>query len=679
MRRFFLFLILLLTTAPVATPAWAQDDQPRVHARLVAEDKAVAPGGTITVALEEKIAPGWHTYWKNPGDAGAPTDIAWTLPAGWKAGAIQWPRPKRLPVGPLMDYGYEGTPWLLSTLTAPADAKDPVTIKAHASWLVCQQICVPEDTTLTLNLPVGPQAPDPAVAKDFAAARALLPVVSPWKLTYSLGNTLDLYVAAPGLAATHPKSADFFPAGSGIIKNAAPQLVGYARDGLVLRLTPGTAVKGPLQGLLVLTSTDGSTQALEVSVPHGVVPPAEFSASGSGDLSLWLAMLFAFIGGLILNVMPCVLPILAMKALSLATHGQEGRGESFSYAAGAVLSFAVLGLGIVLLRAGGQSVGWGFQLQSPIAVAGFALLIFAVALNLSGLFEVGSVTAGEGLASRGGLSGAFFTGVLAVAVAAPCTAPFMAAALGFALTQGAVSALLIFVSLGLGFALPFLLLGLWPRLLSAIPKPGAWMLTFKQFLAFPMYAAAAWLVWVLAQEAGPRGVAIVLGAMVLLALAAWLWSITRNISARGRIIGALAALLVLVIALCGLAGLQGSAAAPAASTARAGEAYTAAKLASLRAAHRPVFVDATAAWCITCLVNEDAVLSRPSVKSAFAGKNVAYLVADWTNQNPQITQLLKDNGRSGVPLYLYYAPGAASPVILPQILTENTVLGALGG
>jgi thiol:disulfide interchange protein DsbD len=205
------------------------------------------------------------------------------------------------------------------------------------------------------------------------------------------------------------------------------------------------------------------------------------------------------------------------------------------------------------------------------------------------------------------------------------------------------------------------------------------MLTFKQFLAFPMYAAAAWLVWVLAQEAGARGVAIALGAMILLALAAWLWSITRNISARGRIIGAVAALLVLVIALCGLAGLQGSAAAPAASTARAGEPYTAAKLASLRAAHRPVFVDATAAWCITCLVNEDAVLSRPSVKSAFAGRNVAYLVADWTNQNPQITQLLKDNGRSGVPLYLYYAPGAASPVILPQILTENTVLGALGG
>jgi thiol:disulfide interchange protein len=683
---------LLLLALLLATPAAAQDapappaqdaPSPKVHARLVAEDKAVAPGGGITVALEEKIAPDWHTYWKNPGDAGAPTEIQWTLPPGWKAGPIQWPRPKRLPVGPLMDYGYEGTPWLLTRLTAPADATGTVTIKAAVSWLVCQQICVPEDAVLTLSLPVGKPEPDAAVAKAFADAKALLPVASPWKLTYSigsggaLGNTLDLYVAAPSLAAAHPTTADFFPATSGAIKNAAPQLTGYAKDGLVLRLVPGAKASGTLEGLLVLTSSDGSTQALEVSAPPGPVPAADFSSPASGDISLWLAIAFAFLGGLILNVMPCVLPILAMKALSLATHGENGRSESFAY--GAVLSFAVLGLAIVLLRSGGAAIGWGFQLQSPIAVAGFALLVFAVALNLSGLFEVGSVTAGEGLVSRGGLTGAFFTGVLAVAVAAPCTAPFMAAALGFALTQGALSALAVFVSLGLGFALPFLLLGIWPRALAFIPKPGAWMLTFKQFLAFPMYAAAAWLVWVLAQEAGPRGVALVLGAMILLALAAWLWSITRNASARGRIIGALAAIVVLVGALASLAGLQGSAGAPAVQSSKAGEPYTAAKLAGLRTANRAVFVDATAAWCITCLVNEDAVLSRSSVRHAFAAKNVAYLVADWTNQNPEITALLKENGRSGVPLYLYYAPGAKAPLILPQILTESGVLGALGG
>ena len=674
MKRLLFLMALLLA----AVPAFAQGTGTKVHARLVAEDKAIAPGGTMTVALEERIAPGWHTYWKNPGDAGAPTEIQWTLPPGWKAGPIQWPRPKRLPVGPLMDYGYEGTPWLLTSLIAPADATGPVTIKAAVSWLVCQQICIPEDTTLTLTLASGKQEPDPAVANDFASARALLPVASPWKLNYALGNNLDLYVAAPSLAAAHPTSADFFPATAGIIKNAAPQLVGYTKDGLVLRLTPGPKVGGVLEGLVVLTSSDGSIQALDVSVPPGPVPPAEFGTAASGELNLWLAILFALAGGLILNVMPCVLPILAMKALSLASHGSEGRKESFAYTAGAVLSFATLGLAIIALREGGQTVGWGFQLQSPIAVAGFALLVFAVALNLSGLFEVGSITAGEGLATRGGMAGAFFTGVLAVAVAAPCTAPFMAAALGFALTQSAASALAVFVALGLGFALPFLLLGVWPRLLAFIPKPGAWMLIFKQFLAFPMYAAAAWLVWVLAQQAGPRGVALVSAAMIALALAAWLWSVTRNLTGRGRGIGALMALIVLACGLYGVSLLRDAAATPAAQTSKLGESYSATKLASLRAANRPVFVDATAAWCITCLVNEEAVLSRDSVKSAFATKNVAYLVADWTNQNPEVTALLKENGRSGVPLYLYYAPGARAPIILPQILTESGVLGALG-
>lgn len=676
MRRILLSLALLL----LAAPAFAQDGL-KVHARLIAEDKAIAPGGSITIALEEKIAEHWHTYWKNPGDAGAPTEIVWTLPPGWKADPIQWPRPKRLPVGPLMDYGYEGTPWFLVKLTAPADASGPATIKAAVSWLVCEQICVPEDATLTLNLPVGKQEADPAVANDFAAARALLPVASPWKMQYALSQNLDLYVAAPSLAAAHPKSVDFFPGRAGLIKNAAPQLIGYAKDGLVLRLTPGTKVSGLLEGLLVLTGTDGSIQALEVAAPAGVVPPAQFQAAAaadSGELTLWLAMLFALIGGLILNVMPCVLPILAMKALSLATHGPNGRHESFAYAAGAILSFAALGLAIVALQAGGESIGWGFQLQSPIAVAGFALLVFAVGLNLSGLFEVGSITAGEGLAGRSGLPGAFFTGVLAVAVAAPCTAPFMAAALGFALSQTALSALLVFVALGVGFSLPFLIFGIWPRALAFIPKPGPWMLTFKQFLAFPMYAAAAWLAWVLSQQAGPNGVAILLGAAIALALGAWLWSVTRNLTSHGRIIGTLAALLVLLAGLYGVSRLNSASAAPAAQTSR-GEAYSAEKLAGLRAANTPVFIDATAAWCITCLVNEEAVLSKDSVKGAFAAKKVVTLVADWTNRNAEVTALLKENGRSGVPLYLYYAPGAKTPVILPQILTESVVLGVLGG
>jgi thiol:disulfide interchange protein DsbD len=682
----------------VALPAFGQgvdDVAPKVAARLIAEQASAKPGGSITVALEQVIHPGWHTYWVNPGDVGQATTVEWSLPSGgkdggWKAGDWQWPTPQRLAVATFMDYGYEGKATLLATVAVPADARpgETVALKGTAHFLVCQQVCVPEDDALTLNMKIGDGALDPANAKDFAAARAALPVTSPWKLNYALNKTLDLYAAAPALASARPTLVTFFPLKPGVIKNSAPQQIGFAKDGLVLRLTPGDKVGGLLQGVLVLKSSDGSVQALSVDAPPGPVPAADFSGSAAGaagapapDITLLLAIVFAFIGGLILNAMPCVLPILAMKALALAGHSgkekNEAAKEGFSYAFGAIASFLVFGLAIVALRQTGSAVGWGFQLQQPIAVAGFALLIFAVGLNLSGLFEVGSVTAGGALASRSGPLGAFFTGVLAVAVAAPCTAPFMAAALGYALTQSALSALLIFLSLGIGFALPFMILGLYPRALSFLPRPGPWMLRLKQFLAFPMYGAAAWLTWVLAQEAGANSVAILGAAFVALALAAWLWSVTRDMESAGRGVGAAAAVLVLLAGLYGLTLLSGLAAPAPAVAALGSEKFSDGKLASLRASGRPVFVDATAAWCITCLVNEQAVLSRQTVKDAFGGKHVAYLVADWTNRNADITRLLESNGRSGVPLYLYYAPGAQKPQILPQILTESGILAAI--
>lgn len=662
-----------------ATAAFAQE-QPKVHVRLISEDKAVGPGQSVTIALEERIAEGWHTYWKNPGDAGAPTQIDWTLPQGWHAGAIQWPRPKRLPVGPLMDYGYEGKVWLLDSLSVPIDAKpgNMVNLKAAVNWLVCKNICIPEDRAVSLALYIGQTQKDPDVAQDFAAVRAQLPVVSPWKLAYAQNAGLDLFIAAPSLVSAHPIDVEFFPANSGVIKNAAPQLLGYAQNGLVLRLQPAARLHGALEGLLVLTSRDRSVEAIQIDAPAGQVPPAEFLRMNEADLTPWLALLFAFLGGLILNVMPCVLPILAMKALAVARHGQHGRAESFSYAGGAILSFIILGLSILVLRGSGEAIGWGFQLQSPVAVAAFALLLFAVGLNLSGVFEVGSVTAGEAFTRRSGLPGAFFTGILAVAVAAPCTAPFMAAALGFALTQPVLLAVCVFTALGLGFSLPFLLIGLRPSLLQFIPKPGAWMVRLKEFLAFPMYGASAWLAWVLAQETGARGIGLLFCASLALALACWMWSTTRQSSLAGRRIGAGLALLVLVAGFWSIALLRGSNAAPVVQ-ARKGEIYNPGSLAMYRAQNRPVFIDATAAWCITCLVNEDAVLSRPQVQSAFADHKVVYMIADWTSQDPQITELLKDYNRSGVPLYLYYAPGAKSPVILPQILTESSVLSVLKG
>jgi thiol:disulfide interchange protein DsbD len=681
-------LLAALLVVLSAMPSVAQIvPGPKVHARLIAERDAVRPSGTVTVALEQAIRPGWHTYWRNAGEAGAPTEIHWTLPHGWSAGAIQWPYPQAEAVGPIMDYGYEGKPWLLIDITAPRDARagDTVTLKALVNMLVCAEVCVPEDATVTLPLNVGDPAlpPDPA----FAAARAKLPAPSPWPMRYRLGQDLDLFVEAPPLADAHPKNAEFFPFESGVLKKGVwPQLTGFARSGLVQRLEPSGKWKGgALGGVLVLTSADGSVQALTVNAVAGAVPDASFGAGGN-VLGLTLALVFAFIGGLILNLMPCVLPILAMKALALSSHGGESahaRHEGLAYGAGAVLSFLVLGAAVIVLRAGGNAVGWGFQLQEPIVVAGFALLMFAVGLNLSGVFEVAGFGGGDALTRRGGMSGSFFTGVLAVAVAAPCTAPFMAAALGYALTQPMVAALAVFAALGLGFAAPFVIIGFSPALLRLIPPPGAWMLRLKQVLAFPMYGASVWLVWVLANEAGADAVAIVLAAMVTFALAVWIWTASRNASPRGRGIGAFATLLVFVAVLGLLATLfRPATGQPALRAAESGiphEPYTAARLEALRSENRPVFINATAAWCITCLVNERVAFSSGAVRDAFAKHHVACLIADWTTRNPEITKLLEEHGRDGVPLYLYYAPGAADAEVLPQILTEGEVLKAVGG
>ncbi|HEY8950102.1 MAG TPA: protein-disulfide reductase DsbD domain-containing protein [Rhizomicrobium sp.] len=688
MKRIALALLFLLTALPAAAQI---NTGPKVTPRLVAENGEIAPGESGTVALEEVMKPGWHTYWSNPGEAGLPTEIKWTLPAGWKASAIAWPYPKRLPVGPLMNYGYEDKVWLLTTITAPADAKpgDIVTLRAAADWLVCKEVCIPEDAALSLPLTVSatPSAPYAPVKEQFDAARAKLPIAAPWPVAFQTGDNLDLFIASPSLAKAQLKDAVFFPAEEGIVNGMAAQQRAVADNGLVLRLTKAKSGKTPkiLSGVLVLTSADGTVQALDIAAHPGVVPAANFSTTDDGGLLA--AILFALIGGLILNLMPCVLPILAMKALALANqaHGEKehARRDGFAYGAGAIVSFAAIGLLLVALRAGGQAIGWGFQLQEPVAVAFFALLVFAVGLNLSGVFEVGNVTAGETLTRRGGWIGSFFTGVLAVAVAAPCTAPFMAAALGYALTQSAATALLIFLALGIGFALPFVLIGFAPALLRFMPRPGAWMLTFKQLLAFPMYGAAAWLLWVLSQETAGTGLVAALAAMVTLAFVAWVWNASRFASSGWRATGMIFALLGLIatgalLVAVRQAGTPVVAAEATSATGIPSQPYTAAKLAGLRAQKRPVFVDATASWCITCLVNEEVALSGAHVHDAFAQNHIAYLVADWTNRNPEITALLAAHGRSGVPLYLYYAPGASDAVILPQVLTESTVLDTIG-
>jgi thiol:disulfide interchange protein DsbD len=463
--------------------------------------------------------------------------------------------------------------------------------------------------------------------------------------------------------------------------------MGFASNGLVLRMTPGKYFAkrgGALEGVLVLASADGSIQPLQVKALPGPIPPATFVTQEKTEIGLLLALVFAFVGGLILNLMPCVLPVLAMKAFALSSQAGRDRAEavreSLTYGIGAILSFLGLGALLIILRAGGQSIGWGFQLQEPVVVGAFALLMFGVGLNLSGVFEFAAFGGGEGLTRRGGEVGSFFTGVLAVAVAAPCTAPFMAAALGYGLTQPASVSLAIFFVLGFGFAAPFVLVGISPAVMRALPKPGPWMVRLKQGLAFAMYGTAAWLVWVLAQQTGANAVAGALAAMIATGFAAWVWGASRSASPRGRGIGALITLLALLVALSCLALLRSIPATAASSinvTGLVSQPYSQARLASLRAANRAVFVNVTAAWCITCLVNDEAALSGAQVRRAFAQNHVVYIVADWTRRSPEITALLAEHGRSGVPLYLYYAPGAVEPKVLPQILTEGAVLAAL--
>lgn len=678
------FVLVALAACGAAAPASAQlDHAPKVQARLVPEARGIAPGGTLAIALEQAIRPGWHTYWRNPGDAGQATEIHWTLPPGWRAGPIAWPYPKELPVGPLMDYGYEGRPWLLVNLSAPKDATPGTQVVLHAAsnWLVCKEICIPESMNLTLPLSIAasPLPPDPSLSAQFAATRARLPVASPWPVRFRAGNALDLFVAAPKLAGAQLSAVTFFPFAGGDIKGIAPQHWSVSSDGLLLRLDPGKRASHlrRLDGVLVLESQGAPTQALSISAAPGVVPAFPVDAG----LDFELAALFAFLGGIILNLMPCVLPILAMKALSIASHSgraDKAPGEALGYGAGAVLSFAALGAIVVGLRAAGRAIGWGFQLQQPLVVGLLALLMFAVGLNLSGVFEVRGFGGGETLARRGGRTGAFFTGVLAVVVAAPCTAPFMAAALGFALTQPVAPAMLIFVALGVGFSAPFVAIGLCPPLLRLLPKPGAWMDTLRQILAFPMYATALWLAWVLSFEANASRLVVLLGAALVLAFALWAFGTAQ---ASGRRRG-----LATAVSLCAAAGFVAllpllNASVPAgvrvADAALASQPYSEARLDALRAQKRGVFVDATAEWCVTCLVNEKVALEDSRVRSAFAAHRVAFLVADWTNRDPQVTTLLSAHARSGVPLYLYYAPGAADAEVLPQILTPGVVLNAL--
>ena len=648
MIRLLLLLLLATTAAQAATSA--EHRTPRAVATLISDTDAPAPGTQYHLALRLQLAPGWHSYGPNPGDAGIPPDLTWSLPQGTTTGAIAWPAPHREREGDLMTFAYTGD----VLLAVPATGPGPV--KLHASWLVCRNICVPEDADFTLDLPPGPAAPS-AESPRFATAAAALPRPSPFAAHISAEAALHL--EAPGLDAV--RDAFFIPDAPDIIAPAAPQPLHTGPDGLTLTLTKADAFKPqtPIPGVLLLTDAGGQQTALALTATPGAVTAAA---------PLWQALLFALLGGLILNLMPCVFPVLAMKAFAIAklsgTQRRTARTLALATTLGVVTSFAAIGFGLILLRTAGASVGWGFQFQSPVFVAVMAWVLFAVGLNLSGVFDVslGIEGAGQSLTLGGGPVASFASGVLAVLVATPCTAPFMGVAIATALAAPPAVTLAVFTAMGLGFAAPTALLGLIPAIGRSLPRPGAWMDVLRGALAFPMYAASVWLIWVLAQQTGPDGVLAALAGGVLIGLAAWL------LRQRGRRLAILAVLGCLAL----LPLLR-----TAPPSAEAADAYSPSRLAELRSAGKPVFLNMTAAWCVTCLVNERVALGTRAVRDSFAASGITLLTGDWTRQDPAITAFLRSQGRDGVPLYVFYPAGGRAAVVLPQILTEQTVLDAV--
>lgn len=704
-----LALVWATTGVASATLASQAAQTERVSVSLLAE-RPLVPGEQAWLLLRFQIIPEWHIYWKNPGDSGARAEAAWTVPAGFTVGDLRWPAPERLRVGPLMNYGYSGEALLLAPIQVPADYRaDHARIVADLAWLVCKVECIPEEAALRLDVPVdaaGDRGAAPgAHAELFERARARLPEASPWPVSAQTGDAR--YRLTVGLdPATQGRVEDlwFFPDQYGVIKHAAEQPLTWSGAGAHLSLvpdgTPPTRLSGVVKVVERLGPSETVSHGFSVSAALGEPPPGDAAegdaprVGGVAGVGLLHALGLAVLGGLVLNLMPCVFPVLALKALGLVSHSAQGAGHQrmhgLVYTLGVLTTFAVIAGVLLGVRAAGMQVGWGFQLQSPLVIALLAYLMLAVGLMLSGVFTVGSYWggAGERFAAREGLGGAFFTGALAVVVATPCTAPFMGAALGFAVTQPPLHSMSVFLALGLGLALPYLLVTFIPALASALPRPGPWMDHAKQLLAFPMYATAAWLLWVLAQQTGPDGLAAVLTGLVLVGLAAWTAGLRQRLQ-RTRVL-ATATTVVCLSAALAVTPLTREAtsnaslgASPSASSSRVSagpdwEAFSHARLEALRASGEPVFVNMTAAWCITCLVNERVALSSRRVSEAFERHGIHYLKGDWTQRDPEITALLERFGRSGVPLYLLYpAQREREPMVLPQVLTEQLVLARL--
>lgn len=686
MNRFI--TILSICGAIALSPmnaAWAQAvvTTERVTATLMMERPTVAPGDSIWVGLKLEMAPGWHTYWRNPGDSGLATMINWSLVPGLEVGPIQWPTPERQPYGDLMNFGYSDEVTLLARLSvADESPTGNALLSARITWLVCADICIPEDGSFSIPITVDPSAPQSSTIDGVHLTSVALALPEPVPGLVTASMTPEMLTLDADWTDIPDGDVTFYPYATYLMDNTAPQTVTQTADGfrLTVATVPDPDQLDTLGGLITIGAGESQRSFAFENAPLTLGAASPLAAAiATTNMSFVAALLFAFLGGILLNLMPCVLPVLSIKALAIVKHGDSGttRRDALAYTAGVMASFGVLVAVLLILKAGGDRLGWGFQLQSPGFVTILAYIMFAVGLSLSGVFNIGSGLMGFGAnwIKDDGPVGSFLTGVLAAVVATPCTAPLMAPAIGYALTQPPLVVIAVFEGLALGLAAPFLLIGFVPAVARALPKPGAWMDTFKQVLAFPMYGAAAWLVWVVAQQVDPMGFAATLAGLILVAFTAWMIGRSTGES-RGLGTGLATAALIGAILLASVPQPQVAQTTQTSSASLNWESYTPARLEELRATNTPVFINFTAAWCITCLVNEKAVISTADVKAALENKGVVYLKADWTNRDPAITAALESFGRSGVPLYVLY-DAAGQPHVQPQILTPGAFVEAL--
>ncbi len=685
-------------------------DQVRAELLAWAPD-GVGPGKQVWLGLQLAHQPDWHTYWKNSGDSGLPTTLEWQLPAGITAGEIAWPTPKKIPIGTLANYGYEKTVLLPVPVTvAQTFSGAQLDVKLKAAWLVCRKECIPQEGDFSLSIPVKSstainsqlfQATFDATPKPLPAGNSQV------ETSNALGQAIK--VSLSGLpAALQGKKLDFFPETGSVIEPAAAWQQAWQGAVWTAQVPlSGQRTESPtVMPVVVALEGDASGRAYRIETPvkgewpkvaaAAVLPPTLEAAlkanasSGAAPLQAstaplgpWAALLGALLGGMILNLMPCVFPVLAIKVVSFVHVKDQATRvtAALAYTAGVVLSFLALGALLLGLRAAGEQLGWGFQLQSPAVVAALAMLFTLMGLNLAGLFEFGNFLPSRvaSLQAKNPAIDSFLSGVLATAIASPCTAPFMGASLGYAVGLPAAQALAVFGAIGLGMALPYLAASVVPAVARALPRPGAWMVTFKQLMAFPMFATVVWLVWVLGQQSGIDGAGALLGLLVLMTLVIWALTLkgrTRLVIATLSIAAGVAA-----VSTIGPNVIQSQETATT-GTARAGASTTGwqtwepGRVDQLNAQGQSVFVDFTAAWCVTCQYNKKTTLSDAAVMADFEAKKVALLRADWTRRDPAVTAALAQLGRSGVPVYVIYKPGRA-PVVLSEILSVGDVRAEL--